>query len=70
MQYIERIAEIERRAEKINLSLGVVCQRAEVPVSTLWRWRSGKVSPVQRTLDAHLARLEHQLEAEEAAVHQ
>lgn len=68
MQYLERISEIERRAEEINLTLGEVCRRAEVPVSTIWRWRKGKVSPIQASLELHLGRLERQLDAEQSRI--
>jgi transcriptional regulator with XRE-family HTH domain len=66
MQYIDRISEIEDRAERLNLTLGIVCRRAKVPFSTLWRWQNGVTSPTQRTLDLHLGRLQTALEEEEA----
>lgn len=68
MQYLERISEIQRRASTINLGLGVIARRAKVPVSTLWRWQTGKVSPTQRTLDKYLSALEAQLESEERKI--
>lgn len=61
MQHLERISAIERQATAINLSLPLICQRAAVPVSTIWRWQHGKTAPNTRTIDSHLGKLERAL---------
>lgn len=33
--------DIERRAEKLNLSPAKLCQYAGIPFSTFWRWQKG-----------------------------
>jgi hypothetical protein len=61
MQYEQRISEIERRADIVNVSLPALCKSAAVPISTLWRWQHRAVSPKVSTLESHLAKLEGEL---------
>jgi len=43
-------SEIEARAKSAGLSLGELCRRADIAMSTFYRWRSGETSP---TLDVY-----------------
>lgn len=45
MQQLIRITGIKARAEKIGLSLPVLCQRASQPPSTVYRWLAGEHEP-------------------------
>lgn len=38
-------ADIEARARAAGLSMPEVCKRADIAVSTFWRWKAGKTEP-------------------------
>lgn len=58
MEYRERIDAVEARAQVINLTLHAICRRAGVNASNVLRWRSGAVSPTERTLSRDVTALE------------
>ena len=37
--------EIEAKARKAGLPIRALCKRAEISVTTFWRWKAGKHSP-------------------------
>lgn len=51
------IARIEAEAEQYGISLGDICQSAGVHRSTWQRWKSGRVGPTWRKLEAVKAAL-------------
>lgn len=52
--------EIEARATEAGLSIADLCRRADIALSTFYRWKSGKTAPgigvYQRLIDALPAR--------------
>lgn len=58
MQDVElpKPADIETRAQAAGLSIADVCKRADIALSTFYRWKAGKTAPTlticQRLLDA------------------
>jgi DNA-binding XRE family transcriptional regulator len=41
----ETVKEIERRAKASGLTINDVCRKADVAVSTFWRWKNGRTNP-------------------------
>lgn len=66
MQFNRRIAAIEKRAAKLNLSLPEVCVDAGVRYSTVWRWRQPGANPKHATLESVFGKLEACLSKKEA----
>lgn len=58
---IELEAAIQQ-AIKLDIPLSVVCRRAQVDQSTLWKWRNGKSSPTMSTRQAVLDAVEELLQ--------
>lgn len=65
MEHIERITSIETQAKALNLTLGSLCKKAGVPVSTIVRWKLGTTrSPTIYAYQKLIGKLEAQLSSE------
>lgn len=68
MEYIDRIADFERRAQAINLTLHGLCRLAGVNYHHITRWRARQVNPTVRALDRDLSKLDAELTRSERSV--
>lgn len=68
MQFIDRIDAIEKTAADLGLSLAQLCRAAQVPYSTVWRWRTGVTSPLVKTVGEVIDRLEAALTARRSSL--
>jgi predicted transcriptional regulator len=66
MEHLIRIEEIEKRAEKLGLSLLRLCRVAETPYSSVHRWKTaGDANPQLRGYRGVLGKLVAELERRE-----
>ena len=68
MQYKDRIDALSDRAVAIHMSLWLVCRRAHVDYSTVYRWREGRTSPNVDSLDRVLGAIDRELQGLEKAL--
>ena len=45
MQHVLTPDEIEKRAERLGVSMAVACERAGIALSTFYRWKTGATKP-------------------------
>ncbi len=66
MDHMQEIAEVERRARELNLTVWELCRRADVHYALWYRWRGGESVPILRTWNATFPKMTATLEREEA----
>lgn len=49
------VADVERRAQKLNLSISEICRRARLARSTFERWKRGAADPALSSLNKVLS---------------
>ena len=57
MDRFETPEDIERRAKAAGVNINELCRRAEIAVTTLWRWKGGS-APNIKTYQRVIAALE------------
>ena len=50
MQHVLTPDEIEKRAERLGVSMAVACERAGIALSTFYRWKTGATEANARRL--------------------